>query len=260
MKKSEKTSSIITVASVIITKDEEKKIEDCLKSVVWTDEIIVVDTGSRDNTPKISRKYTDKFYQIKGGNYADWRNFGMKKVTSDWIFYIDSDERCNPDLKNEIKKVISSNDPKELYVIPRKNIILGHEMKHGGWWPDYVKRLFKKESLVSWSGELHEEPLFKGEMGYLKSPLIHLKHGTLSEMLAKTNLWSNVEAKLMYDANHPPMNNIRFLTAMGRELWKRLFLEKGFLDGAEGVIYSFYQMYSKFISYAKLWEMQENKS
>jgi len=245
------------ISAIIIVKNDEKKIGECLESVGWTDEIIVVDTGSTDKTVEIAKKFTNKVYDCPSGSYSDWRNFGLSKAKSKWVFYIDSDERCTEELASEIVKRINSQTRYSLFVIPRRNIILGKEMKHGGWWPDYVKRLYKKNDLEKWTGDLHEEPVYSGKFDYLKSPLIHLKHDNLSDMLKKTNEWSAVEAGLMFDANHPPMNIARFISAMARELWKRLLDERGFLDGPEGVIYSIYQMYSKFISYAKLWEMQQ---
>ncbi|KKQ25761.1 MAG: Glycosyl transferase family 2 [Candidatus Woesebacteria bacterium GW2011_GWA1_37_8] len=248
-----------TISAVIIAKNEEKNIDDCLKSVTWCDEIVVVDTDSTDKTVKIAEKFTNTIYKTKGGNYSDWRNLGLEKAKTDWIIYIDCDERCSDKLKNEILEVINSETKYSLFVIPRQNIILGRLMKHGGWWPDYVKRLYKKNHLKKWTGDLHEEPIYLGKLGYLENPLIHLKHNNLTDMLEKTNTWSAVEAQLMFKANHPKMNTVRFITAMSRELWKRLFVEKGYLDGQEGIIYSIYQMYSKSISYAKLWEMQENK-
>jgi hypothetical protein len=132
-------------------------------------------------------------------------------------------------------------------------------MKHGGWWPDYVKRLFKKKILKKWKGELHEEPVFDGVMGHLENTLIHLKEDNLSDMVMKTNNWSEIEAKLMYEANHPKMNLRRFLSAIIREFWHRFIVKKAFLDGAEGIIFGIYQVYSRFFSYAKLWELQNTK-
>jgi len=242
---------------IIIAKDEERKIEDCLKSVKWADEIIFIDTGSDDKTTDIAKRHGASVTQYEKGGYSDWRNKGLEKAKGSWVFYVDADERVTPELRKEVEKVVSEKEGKySSFAIPRRNIILGREMKHGGWWPDYVKRLYEKKNLVKWEGDLHEEPVFRGEMGHLENPLIHEKHGNLGEMVEKTNRWSEIEAKLMFDANHPQMNIIRFLTAMTREFWLRMIKNVAFLDGTEGIIYALYQVYSKFISYAKLWEMQ----
>ena len=136
---------------------------------------------------------------------------------------------------------------------------MGKELHHGGWWPDYVKSLYRKDSLRRWSGELHEEPEFAGGMGHLHAALIHNKHESFSEMVDKTNNWSEIEARLMFDAHHPPMNIPRFITAMGREFWHRMIIKRAFLDGKIGIMFAMYQVFSRFVSYAKLWEMQIQK-
>lgn len=255
----------IKISIIIIAKNEEKKLPDCLKSVKWADEIILIDSGSEDGTKKIAIEFGAKVCEYKGGNYSDWRNEGLKRASREWLLYIDADERVTQELKDEIISLTTNDQSPDhagrpanisAYAIPRKNIILGKEMKHGGWWPDYVKRLFKKDKLKGWVGELHEEPVLQGELGYLKNPLIHIKHDNLSEMLEKTNKWSEIEAKLLYHAGHPKMSWWRFPRIMLSELWLRLIIKMGFLDGVEGVIYAIYQMWSRFVTYGKLWEMQ----
>lgn len=249
-----------SISAIIIAKNEAKLIEECLKSLDFVSEIILIDTGSTDETVKIAKSFKAKVSNFEGGGFSEWRNEGLKKASSDWVFYIDCDERVGEELKKEIIEITSTKKPEfGCYAIPRLNVIFGKEFRHGGWYPDYVKRLYPKSSLTSWSGDLHEEPVYKGEIYHLKSDLIHLKHETLFEMLEKTNTWSDIEAKLMYDSGHPDMNVIRFLTAMGREFYLRMIKKTAFLDGFEGIIMAMYQVYSRFISYAKLWEMQINK-
>lgn len=244
---------------VVITKNSANRIEDCFLSVKdLASEILLIDGGSKDGTLDIAKIYKAKILKQSGKGYSDWRNQGIKESKGDWIFYIDDDERATPELIKEIEEV-TSNPPYNSYAIPRKNIILGKEMRHGGWWPDYVKRLYKKENLEKWIGDLHEEPVVQGEMGHLKNPIIHLKHDNLFEMIQKTNKWSEIEAELLLDSGHPKMSWWRFFRIMGTELWYRLIVKKGFLDGVEGIIYAVYQMWSKFVTYAKLWEMQIGK-
>lgn len=234
-------------------------ITDCLKSLQFVDEIIVIDTGSTDKTNTIARHYKARVIEFKtGNNFSDWRNKGLKEAKGEWIFYIDADERVTPELKNEILNTIKNenNLSDSAFAIPRRNIILGKELRYGGWYPDYVKRLYKKSSLKKWIGDLHEEPVFEGSMGHFNSALIHQKHETITEMVEKTNRWSEIEGKLMFDAGHPPMNIPRFLTAMWREFWQRMVLKRAFLDGSVGIIFAMYQVFSRFTSYAKLWELQ----
>lgn len=245
----------MTVTGVIIAKNEEKMIGEALRSISWVDDLLVIDSGSEDKTILVSKKAGARVETSNGKNFSEWRNKALKEAKGDWILYIDADERVTNELKEEIIKAI--NSPKcTAYAIPRKNIILAQEFRFGGQRPDYVKRLYKKESLKKWEGDLHEEPIFEGEMGHLKNSLTHIKHEDFSEMIDKTNLWSEVEAKLMFDNHHPPMTISRFLSAIFREFWKRMILQLAFLDGPKGIMYAMYQVFSRFVSYTKLWELQ----
>lgn len=226
--------SAIVLIGGKIDKDLLKK---CLDSVSWCDEIIKIET---DNLK---------------GSFAQWRNEGAKKAKGDWILYVDTDEEVSEDLRVEIKKEIEGST-NSVYAISRKNIIFGKEFKHGGEFPDYQKRLFLKSKFKNWTGDLHEDPNFDGNLGYLKNSLIHHKDLTLSDMVEKTNKWSEIEAKLMFEAKHPQMNFFRFCSAGLREFWKRMIVQMAFLDGTEGVIYTLYQVFSRLISYSKLWELQ----
>lgn len=228
-----KISAIVLVGG----NPDPKLLKKCLDSVAWTDEVVKI--------------YTDKI----PGSFAEWRNLGAKKAKGDWLFYIDSDEEVSESLKKMILQVIGSTEF-AAYAIPRRNFFLGHEMKWGGWRPDFVLRLIKKDKLIKWSGKLHEQPQVKGELCHLKEPLMHRSHRSLSEMVEKTNKWSEVEARLLYESNHPKMNFFRFCSAGFREFWYRAIVKLGFLDGVVGVIEIMYQTYSRLITYSKLWELQ----
>jgi hypothetical protein len=248
------------ISAIIIAKNEEEKLPDCLESIKWADEIILIDSGSTDKTVEIAKKYKAKIFGITTGSYSEWRNKGLAKATGDWVFYIDADERMTPSLRDEIMQISNGKSDKSgkqsAYAIPRKNIILGREFKHGGQWPDYQKRLFKRTDLKKWSGDLHEQPIIKGNLRHMTSPLIHIKHDNLSDMVTKTNKWSYIEAENLLKSGHPGMVWWRFIRIMMTEGWIRLIKQKGILDGPEGIIYSIYQMWSKFITYGKLWELQ----
>jgi hypothetical protein len=247
------------ISAIVITKNEEEKIGECLESLSWVDEILVIDTGSEDKTIEIATKKKAIVVSYIKGGFSDWRNQGAKEARSDWLLYVDADERVTPLLRKEILRTIKDSTDIALYAIPRRNIILGKEMKYGGWWPDYVKRLMKKRSFLKWEGDLHENPIVKGKLGHLKNPFVHIKHAKLSEMVEKTNKWSEIEAKLLLKSGHPKMVWWRFFRIMITELWHRLIRLKGFMDGTEGVVYAIYQMWSKFVTYGKLWEMQLEK-
>lgn len=248
------------ITAVVITKNEEKMLLQCLNTLKWVNELIVVDTGSTDKTVKIAKKFGARVIgYLAGKNFSDWRNKGLKEAKGEWLLYIDADERVTQALREEVIEKCQMEKGYSAYAIPRINVVLGKELKHGGWYPDYQKRLFLKENLKNWKGELHEEPEFQGELSHLKNPMLHLKHESFAEMVEKTNLWSETEAKLMYEAHHPMMNIPRFISAMCREFWQRMVVKRAFLDGKIGVMFALYQVFSRFISYAKLWEMQIKK-
>jgi glycosyltransferase involved in cell wall biosynthesis len=227
------------VSAVVLVggKMDERLLGKCLASISWCNEIVKVKT---DNLK---------------GSFADWRNTGAKLAKGDWLLYIDSDEEITAKLKDEIEKAVQSSGF-SAYAIPRRNIFLGHEMHWGGWSPDCVLRLIKKDELIGWYGELHEQPKIKGIVGCLKNPLIHTSHRNLTDMVDKTNKWSEIEAELLYKSGHPKMNFFRFFSAGFREAWYRGILKLGFLDGTTGIIEIVYQAFSRLITYSKLWELQ----
>lgn len=231
----------ITISAVIIVggKYDAGLYEKCKKSLFWVDEILEVKTKDM------------------GGSFSEWRNEGLKRAKSEWILYVDTDEEVDKSLRDEILEIVKDKKLSTgCFAIPRKNIIFGKEFKYGGQYPDYQKRLFLKRSLKKWIGKLHEEPEFSGELKHLKNPLIHYKNNSISDMVKKTNKWSEIEAEMMMKANHPKMNILRFFSAGLREFWLRFIKQLSFLDGVKGVIYGLYQVFSKLISYSKLWEKQ----
>jgi hypothetical protein len=229
----------VTLSVIILEggKFDNEVYKKTLASVSWVPEVIKLKTGE---------KITD---------FAELRNSGAAKANGEWLFYLDTDEIVTDGLQREIQNAIAS-DKYSGYAIPRRNIVLGREMKHCGLWPDYVLRLIKKDAFNGWRGELHEQPVVKGKIHHMTEPLIHQKHDNLTDMVEKTNKWSEIEAKLMYEADHPKMNFLRFFSAGMREFWLRMIVQTAFLDGVEGTIYGLYQVFSRLISYSKLWELQ----
>lgn len=230
-----KISGIVLVGGNV----DQNLLKKCFDSISWCDEIVKVETK-----------------EILG-SFSEWRNEGAKRAKHNWLFYVDTDEEVTNELRTEIKTTISNLQfTNSAYAIPRKNTLLGHTMHWGGWYPDYVLRLIRKDKLKGWFGELHEQPLIDGKVGHLKKPLLHNSHRSLHDMVDKTNKWSEIEAKLLFESNHPNMNFLRFCSAGFREFWYRGIRKLGFLDGTVGIIEIIYQIYSRLITYSKLWEMQ----
>jgi hypothetical protein len=251
------------ISVIILTKNEEEVILDCLESVKWVDEMVVVDNDSTDNTLGIVKKFGVKNIIQSGENntFSERRNLGAKEAKGDWLLYVDADERVTPTLRKEIEEVVEKETEFAAFAIPRRNIRLTKELHFGGWWPDYVLRLMEKDKLLGWQGDLHEQPQIKGEIGHVKEALVHFSHrGSFEHKLQNTINWSKIEAQKLYQANHPPMTVTRFLSAMAREFYQRMIKYQAFRDGTEGVIEAFYQVFSVFITYARLWEMQTGKN
>ena len=243
---------------IIITKNEEKRLEVCLESVKWADEIIIADNKSSDKTLEIAKKYTKKIVVLDQEDFAIWRNKATEQATGDWLLYVDPDERVTKLLKDEILRLIQ-DDENSAYAISRKNIIFGKEVKYGPFWPDRVIRLIKKDALESWIGKVHEYPKFKGKLGYTKNSLYHLTHRGVDQIVLKSLQWSKIDAKLRLESGHPQMSAWRFLRIFITEIFNQGILRKGFFNGTIGVMDSLLQTFSMYITYVRLWQLQQEK-
>lgn len=247
----------MSLTTIIITKNEEDNIADVIDSVSFSKKIIVVDNKSTDRTVDIAKRLEAEVISNKFDDFSKQREEGLKHINTDWIFYLDADERVTPDLKNEIEHVIFDKKSLDAYKIQRRNYYYG---KHEWLYRDNLERLFKKDSLKGWKGDIHESPIYTGEIGELKGFIDHYTHQDLNSMLAKTINWSDVEATNRFNANHPKMSWWRFPRVMITTFLKYYIKQKGYRAGAAGMVESIYQSYSTFITYAKLWELQEKST
>jgi len=245
------------ISALVSTYNEQGVLEECLKSLNFADEIIVLDQDSSDNTLKIAKKYTKNLFKTHDTAFDKNRNKLANLAKGDWLLYLDSDERLTPSLIKQIKKNIKGNKFSAFY-FPRKNYVLGKYLKHGGWWPDYSPRLFKKKDFIGWRGKIHETPHFKGRAFYFKDPLIHLTARNLNLMLNKSIKWAKVEAQLAFESNHSRVNQLKIIKAVNLDFFDRYILKLGFLDGVVGLIESIYQALHKAIVLTYLWELQNN--
>lgn len=244
---------------IVLTKNEEKRIKACLESIKWADEIIVSDNGSTDKTLEIANKYTNKISNVRFEDFSSWRNDAMKNSTSEWVLFLDPDERVSEALKEEIGVMMNLSNY-SAFALSRQNIIFGEKVKYGPFWPDWVIRLLKKSDFESWIGKVHEYPKFKGELGYSKNSLLHLTHRDVDQIVLKSLEWSNIDAKLRLESNHPKMTGFRFIRILITETMNQGILRKGFFNGTVGVVDSMLQVFSMFITYVRLWQMQQEQS
>lgn len=241
-----------TISAVIIAKNEEGMIKDALESLSFCNEIIVIDNDSTDKTKEISQKY-GKVYDIKSNDFSELRNFGLSKAESDYILYLDADERISEELKKSIQEVLSKDSDFAAFRLLRKNYYFNNFE-----WPyiEKLERLFKKDKLSKWYGELHESSIVDGRIGELEGFIIHFTHRDLESMLDKTIKWSTTESLLRYNSNHPKMTWWRFPRVMISAFLGSYIKQQGYKAGVTGVVESTYQSFSAFITYAKLWELQ----
>lgn len=238
---------------VIITLNEEAKIRDCLESVKWADEIIVADSYSQDKTVEIAREYTSKVYQHT--LLADLaKNFAIEKATGDWILSIDADERITPELRAEIQQTLKYPQC-DGYYIPRKAYFLGKWIKHCGWWPDYVLRLFKKDKGRYDNLLVHAKAVVQGNTGKLKNPFLHFTYTDLSQCCRKINTRTDLIAKQINQSTSLSKTLLHSFASF----FSTYFIKRGFLDGREGLILAILSFYYTFVKYIKLWEKQRKR-
>lgn len=244
---------------IIIAKNEAEMIPDCLSSVAFADEVLVVDSGSTDTTVEIAKKHKAKVIHSSGTNYSAWRNDGIKAAKGDWLLFVDADERVTPELAQELSdQCLVPSAQHSAYLIPRKNNYLGKFMNYGGWGNEKLIRLFKRRLLKGYSGDLHEQPKFDGTLGEIKNSLLHYSHRDLTSMLQKTITFTKYEAQLRFEAGHPPIVAWRFVRVMFTEFWLRFIKLSAWRDGTPGVIDGLFQVFNMFIIYARLWELQQH--
>lgn len=256
----------VKISALILTKNEEDLISDAIGQLDFVDEVIVLDQSSQDKTVKLARKFTDKIYQTKSGDFAQNRNLLASHAKGEWLLYVDCDERLTESLVGEIQDAIK-NSKFSAYYIPRQNFLLGKWQKHGGWWPDYVPRLIRSKSLIAWQGKVHESLKVEGEVGYskksfayFKNPLVHLTARSVSQILEKSIKWAKIEAQLYYQRQNPKVTIAKVLKAASSQFISRYFLKLGILDGTIGLISAIYQSLHSAAVFTYLWEIQNRES
>lgn len=243
---------------VILTKNEEERIETCLQSIKWADEIIVIDSNSSDKTIEIAKRYTEKIITSDIEDFDIRRNRGMEEAKGSWILYLDADERVLEPLKEELERVMESEEFSAL-ALSRRNIIFGEEVNYGPYKKDWMVKLFKKSDFGGWYGKVHESAHFKGKLGYSKNSLLHLTHRDIDQIVLKSLEWSKIDAKLRLAANHPSMSGWRFIRIFITEFFNQGIKRGGFFNGTIGIMDSLLQAFSMYITYVRLWQLQQPK-
>jgi len=246
----------VTLSVIIIVQNEAHKIRTCLASVAdLADEIVVVDSGSSDATVAIAREFTQKVF-----TFEDWPGFGPQKqraqslATGDWVFSIDADEVVSSSLAEEIRATVNRDERHRVYAVPRATWFFGRFIRHSGWYPDYVVRLYPREKTTFDSALVHEKVVVPQDMRSqsLHSDLLHFTIDSMEQWVAKTARYARVWA----DERAARGRKSSLLKAVSHAVvyfLKTYFLKCGFLDGRSGLLLALLGAYSRLIKYADLW-------
>ncbi|MFA7061412.1 MAG: glycosyltransferase family 2 protein [Pedobacter sp.] len=249
----------LPLSVVIIAKNEAERIEECLASITWADEIVVVDSGSTDATCDIARRYTDRVH------FIPWQGFGPQKqatvdlASHEWILNVDCDERVTLELAAEIRQILSLPPPQGAYSIPRRTFLGRKEIKQCGWYPDRTIRLFDRTKSRYSDSLVHERVITDGAIGACSEHLLHYSFTGLSQLLAKLNNYSDLSARQMFDQGRRCSLfdlTVRPLFAF----FKTYLLKTGIFDGVEGLVISVTTAMLTFAKYTKLRELNNQDS
>jgi glycosyltransferase involved in cell wall biosynthesis len=247
----------------VITFNEESNLRACLESVSWADEIIIVDSNSTDATLDIAREFTSAVYVNPWPGWKRQKNFAIGQATHDWIFSIDADERVTPELAKEIERILE-NPRQTGYAFPRKNYFLGKWMRHGGWHPDSVLRLFRKDCGEFGGTDPHDRVILKtGKAELIPLPLTHFTYKSFRHYISKQFPYADATAREIVGRKGK-----RFPGPLGiffKPAWKFLeiyLVKRGFLDGTHGLIAALGATYTTYLKQTRIWELRkeaENK-
>ncbi|HHB1586878.1 TPA: glycosyltransferase family 2 protein [Vibrio metschnikovii] len=248
--------SMPTLAVALIVKNEAKHLQACLETVAdWVDEIVILDSGSTDDTQQIARRFTDKFFVNR-----DWQGFGPQRrlaqqyVTADYVLWLDADERITPELKRSIQQAVQANENQTLYSICRLSWVFGRYIRHCGWYPDRVVRLYPT-ALTHYDDSLvHEKVIIQPGMQVksLQGDAIHYTYNDIHHYLVKSAGYAKAWAEQREKRGKKSSISQGILHALGCFL-KMYVIKAGFLDGKQGFLLSLLSAHSTFVKYADLW-------
>jgi len=239
---------------VILAKDEEQNIADCIATVQWADRVVVLDSESTDRTREIAQRMGATVHSHPFRDYADQRNAALGMVDSDWVFFVDADERATPELATEVRRAIG-DDSKAGWWVPRHNYIFGRVIRHAGWYPDYQLRLLRRGyARYDPARPVHEVVILEGEAGYLQHPLIHYNYRTLAEFRERQRRYTAHEAQALLDEGTRPRWSSLILQPL-REFGRRYLTLQGYRDGAHGLLLSLLMAWYTFRRYRLLYAL-----
>ncbi len=242
-----------SVSVVVLAKNEEACIAECLNSLSWVDEIILVDDLSHDHTVEIASKYTDKIFSRRMDIEGKHRNWAYALAKNEWVLSLDADEQVTPELSQEIAEAVKSTRF-AAYSIPLRNFIGNYWVRYGGWYPAAKVRLFKKNKFRYEEAEVHPRVFIDGACGHLKADIIHKGYPDLEHFLSSINRQSTLEAKKWVNTKRKMTLPIMVWRSVDR-FFRRYLRKKGYKDGLYGFIIAYFDSFYQILSYAKYREM-----
>jgi len=245
-----------TVSAIVVCFNEEQNIGRCLESLIWCDEIVIVDSFSTDRTPEICRRYTDRFIQRPWAGYRNQKAYAHSRATKDWVLLVDADERVTAELREEILEVLARESGQYTgYSVPRLVHYLDRWWRRGGWYPDYDVRLFRRDR-ASWSGsDPHEKILVDGKVRRLKNPLHHFSYRSIEDHMERINRFTSISSHELWKGGGRWRLSDAVLRPAGR-FFRSYVLKRGFMEGFAGFYVAITAAVYVFLKYAKLWELE----
>ncbi|MBN1956026.1 MAG: glycosyltransferase family 2 protein [Anaerolineae bacterium] len=241
----------VNVTAILPVRDEEAHIVDCLASLSWADRCVAfIDTRSSDRTEELARQHGAEVILHPFENFAQFHNDAMERVETEWIFFVDGDERATPELGQEVREIVQGQREQVLWWVPRHNYIFGRLTLGAGWYPDYQPRLLKRGH-ARWERPVHEVAVADGPEGYLQHPLIHYNYDDLPDFIARQERYTTIDAGILFRERVRPRFYTPYSQAV-RHFWWRFVTLKGLRDGLHGLRLSLLMAYYEAVKYRKL--------
>lgn len=249
-----------TLSAVLIVRNEASILAECLAALDWVDEIVVLDSGSEDDSVAIAKQYTDKVFVD-----TEWQGFGVQRqraqryASGDWVFMIDADERVTPELKAEIRRVVEQDNQNQVYLIPILPWCFGRFIRHSGWYPEHKIRLYPCAKARYGDDRVHEKLVIDAGMQnvYLNGDLLHFTYRNMEHYLVKSARYANEWALARQQVGRSASLLQGITHGIGCFI-KMYLLKRGFLDGPQGFLLAVLSAHSTFVKYADLWSRSQS--
>lgn len=238
---------------IVIARNEERNLPACLRTVSWAEQIVVVDTGSTDRTVDCARQFTTDVHLQPGAGFVDAKRFAVAQCRNPWVLWIDADERIPKELGDEIRSHIAQPRSHRAFAIARRAFFLGKWIKHCGWYPGYVTRLFMKEHARFSDHKVHETLIVDGSTGRCTHDMLHYTDDSLQHYFRKFNDYTSLAAQeMIHDGTRASLSDLLLRPPL---TFLRMYVAKaGFLDGLHGFVLCLLSAGYVFVKYAKVWE------